>query len=94
MWDDLWVNGRLATMTAGGAAYGAIEDGAIAAAEGRIAWVGPRRDLPGAPEKLARHVHDLARHLAHARPDRLPYPSRLCRRPGARVRAPAAGREL
>ncbi|HEY2110806.1 MAG TPA: imidazolonepropionase, partial [Dongiaceae bacterium] len=59
MWDDLWVNGRLATMTAGGAAYGAIEDGAIAAAGGRIAWVGPRRDLPGSPEKLARHVHDL-----------------------------------
>ena len=47
-------------MTAGGAAYGAIEDGAIAAAERRIAWVGSRRDLPGRPEKLARHVHDLA----------------------------------
>ncbi|MFI5016818.1 MAG: imidazolonepropionase [Dongiales bacterium] len=60
MWDDLWVNGRLATMTAGGAPYGAIEDGAIAAAEGRIAWVGSRPDLLGAPEKLARHVHDLA----------------------------------
>jgi len=60
MWDDLWVNGRLATMTAGGAPYGAIEDGVIAATEGRIAWVGSRRDLPGAPEKLARHVHDLA----------------------------------
>ncbi len=60
MWDDLWVNGRLATMTAGGAAYGAIEDGAIAAAGGRIAWVGPRRDLPGPPKQLARHVHDLA----------------------------------
>jgi imidazolonepropionase len=59
MWDDLWVNGRLATMTAGGAAYGAIEDGAIAAAGGRIAWVGPRRGLPGSPEKLARHVRDL-----------------------------------
>jgi imidazolonepropionase len=59
MWDDLWVNGRLATMTAGGAAYGAIEDGAIAAAGGRIAWVGPRRDLPGSPERLARHVRDL-----------------------------------
>ena len=57
MWDDLWVNGRLATMTAGGAAYGAIEDGAIAPAEGRIAWVGSRPDLPGAPEKLARHTH-------------------------------------
>jgi imidazolonepropionase len=60
MWDDLWVNGRLATMTAGGAPYGAIEDGVIAATEGRIAWVGSRRDLPGAPEKLARHVHDLS----------------------------------
>jgi imidazolonepropionase len=60
MWDDLWVNGRLATMTAGGAPYGAIEDGAIATAEGRIAWVGSRRDLPGVPEKLARHVHDLS----------------------------------
>ena len=59
MWDDLWVNGRLATMTAGGAGYGAIEDGAIAAAGGRIAWVGPRRDLPGSPERLARHVRDL-----------------------------------
>jgi len=59
MWDDLWVNGRLATMTAGGAAYGAIEDGAIAAAGGRIAWIGPRRDLPDRPEQLARHVHDL-----------------------------------
>jgi len=59
MWDDLWVNGRLATMTAGGAAYGAIDDGAIAAAGGRIAWVGARRDLPGRPEQLARHVHDL-----------------------------------
>jgi imidazolonepropionase len=59
MWDDLWVNGRLATMTVGAAAYGAIEDGAIAAAGGRIAWVGARRDLPGLPEKLARHVHDL-----------------------------------
>jgi imidazolonepropionase len=60
MWDDLWVNGRLAAMTVGGAAYGAIEDGAIAAAGGRIAWVGPRRDLPGRPEQLARNVHDLS----------------------------------
>jgi imidazolonepropionase len=60
MWDDLWVNGRLATMTVGGAPYGAIEDGAIATAEGHIAWVSARRDLPGAPEKLARHVHDLS----------------------------------
>ena len=58
MWDAIWLNGRLATMS-GGAPYGAIEDGAVAAAEGRIAWVGPRAELPGAPEALAREVHDL-----------------------------------
>src|SRR5215475_2255701 len=60
MWDDLWVNGRLATMTAGAAAYGANEDGAIAAEGGKIAWVGAMRDLPGRPAQLAAHVHDLA----------------------------------
>ncbi|MDQ6923088.1 MAG: imidazolonepropionase, partial [Pseudomonadota bacterium] len=26
--------------------YGTIRDGALAARDGRIAWVGPRRDLP------------------------------------------------
>jgi imidazolonepropionase len=62
MWDDLWINGRLATMRSGGAPYGAIEDGAIAVAEGRIAWVGGRKDLPARAERLARHMHDLAGH--------------------------------
>jgi imidazolonepropionase len=60
MWDGLWLNGRLATMTPGGAAYGAIEDGAIGIAGGRIAWIGPQATLPAAPGKLARKVHDLA----------------------------------
>jgi imidazolonepropionase len=60
MWDDLWLNGRLAKMTPGDMPYGAVEDGAIAAAGGRIAWLGARRDLPGRPEGLARRVHDLA----------------------------------
>jgi imidazolonepropionase len=63
MWDDLWLNGRLATMAtkgaASGAAYGAIEDGALAAQDGKIAWVGPARELPGPPESLARERHDL-----------------------------------
>jgi imidazolonepropionase len=62
MWDDLWLNGHLARMTEGGPAYGAIPDGAIAAAGGRIAWVGARGDVPGRPEALARQVHDLAGH--------------------------------
>ncbi len=60
MWDDLWLNGRLAKMTPGDVPYGAVEDGAIAAAGGRIAWLGARRDLPGRLEGLARRVHDLA----------------------------------
>lgn len=44
--DRLITDCRLATMQAGGAAYGAIEDGAILIREGRIAWVGARADLP------------------------------------------------
>lgn len=43
-WDAIWLNARLATMD--GAGYGGIEDGAVAASGGRIAWVGPRKDLP------------------------------------------------
>ena len=71
MWDDIWTGARLATMAAGeptservrdGAAapYGAIEAGALAVAEGQIAWVGPESALPGAPEILAKRVHDSA----------------------------------
>ena len=62
MWDDLWLNGRLAKMTPGDAPYGAVEDGAIAVAGGRIAWLGARGDLPGRPETLARRIHDLSGH--------------------------------
>ncbi|HZV85867.1 MAG TPA: imidazolonepropionase [Brevundimonas sp.] len=43
---------RLATMVEGGAPYGAIEDGAVLIADGRIAWVGPRAELP--PHTAAR----------------------------------------
>jgi len=58
MWDSLWYNGRLATMT-GDVAYGAIEGAAVAVEAGRIAWVGPGRDLPGPPEDLALRACDL-----------------------------------
>ena len=56
MFDTLWLEANLATMCADGAPYGAIPGGAIAAREGRIAWVGKCADLPGAPEALAREV--------------------------------------
>jgi imidazolonepropionase len=59
MWDSIWINGRLATMTEG-VPYGAIEGAALAAEAGRIAWLGPAGELPGKPGDLAREVHDLA----------------------------------
>lgn len=43
-------------MTAGGEPYGAVRDGAVAAADGHIAWVGPRSALPGPAESLAADV--------------------------------------
>jgi imidazolonepropionase len=57
-YDTLWTNARLATMTPGGAPYGAIEDGAIAARDGAIVWVGPRAELSAPPERLAARVID------------------------------------
>ncbi|MBL8551571.1 MAG: imidazolonepropionase [Hyphomonadaceae bacterium] len=54
MWDSLWIEAHLATMKAG--AYGAIRDGALGVKDGRIAWVGARADLPGAPDTLSREV--------------------------------------
>src|SRR5690606_17438113 len=44
--DRLIVDCHLAAMTEGGAPYGAVEDGAILIRDGRLAWVGPRADLP------------------------------------------------
>jgi imidazolonepropionase len=54
-WDGLWLNARLATMTTSGVAYGVIHDGALGVADGRIAWIGPRADLP---HETAHAVHD------------------------------------
>src|SRR6185436_4031286 len=47
---------NLATMREGGAAYGAIERGAVAAKDGRIVWVGFAADLPKPADELAREV--------------------------------------
>ncbi|MEC8148783.1 MAG: imidazolonepropionase, partial [SAR324 cluster bacterium] len=45
-------------MNKGGAAYGLIEDGAIAVQDGTIAWTGSASELPGPVETLAREVRD------------------------------------
>jgi len=44
--DRLITDCRLATMVEGGAAYGAILDGALLVRDGRIVWAGARDDLP------------------------------------------------
>ena len=59
IWDTLWVDAHVATMREGDGPYGAIEDGAIAVVDGRIAFVGPRQALP-AGEEAARVVHRCA----------------------------------
>ncbi|HXV25381.1 MAG TPA: imidazolonepropionase [Alphaproteobacteria bacterium] len=56
LWDHLWIGGRLAAMTPN-RPYGVIEDGAIAAKNGRIAWIGPQAELPARTD--AREVHPL-----------------------------------
>lgn len=54
--DTVWTQARLATMAAGaGVPYGAIEDGVIAARDGRIIWAGARA---GAPAFEAREIVD------------------------------------
>ncbi|WP_114393427.1 imidazolonepropionase [Oleisolibacter albus] len=62
-WDTLWLDGHLATLAPdradSGDAYGSLADGALAARDGRIAWIGRRADLPGRPEDLARRVVQL-----------------------------------
>lgn len=57
MFDALWIDANLATMEGGREAYGAVPDGALGIREGRIAWLGTRRELPGEPEALATEVH-------------------------------------
>jgi len=56
-WDGLLLDCHLATMS-GHSDYGIVEDAALAWKDGRIAWLGPRGDLPGEPRALAREVRE------------------------------------
>ena len=58
MWDSIWINAHLVTMRAG--KYGIIRRGALAANQGRIAWVGALEELRDEPAQLAREVRDCA----------------------------------
>lgn len=65
MWDTLWTDVHLATMApphiTRSDPYGCIKNGAIAAQDGKIVWVGSAADLPDLPQNLARQVH----HMGH-----------------------------
>ncbi|WP_137176578.1 imidazolonepropionase [Roseomonas sp. AR75] len=50
--DRIWTDAHLCTMQGDG--LGVIEDGAVAAKDGRIAWVGRRADLPGTAAQTTR----------------------------------------
>ncbi|WP_350432118.1 imidazolonepropionase [Shewanella sp. H8] len=46
-WDQVWIDVNVATMDANiEGAYGVISQAAIAIQDGKIAWIGPRSDLP------------------------------------------------
>ena len=58
-YDALYIDANFATMTAGGAPYGTIEDGALGVKDGRITFIGRRSDLPGRPQSPAADVVSL-----------------------------------
>jgi imidazolonepropionase len=60
MWDTLWLDGHIATLDPTRGPWGAVRDGALGVAGGRIAWIGPRKELPGRPAALARDVREMA----------------------------------
>lgn len=63
-WDTLWIEVCLATLQDSGVPYGAVENGALAVKDGKIAFVGPMSELPGgqAPGDLAEDVRPGGNH--------------------------------
>jgi imidazolonepropionase len=57
-WDLLLTNATVATFD-GDAGCGLLSDAAVACRDGKIAWLGPMRDLLAAPAAAALQVHDL-----------------------------------
>ncbi|WDP89186.1 MAG: imidazolonepropionase [Desulfobacter sp.] len=55
-WNTLYINAHLATMA--GPGYGAVPSGALAVADGKIAWTGAMADLTGPADTLAEQVID------------------------------------
>ena len=58
-WDTLWIDGNVATMAPQTDGCGQLIDAAVAVSGSQIAWVGPRAELPGHPDRLATTVVSL-----------------------------------
>ncbi len=58
-WDRLIVDCRIATMRTDGTPYGTIEDGALLIGDGRIAFAGPRSELPADAEARTKDIDRL-----------------------------------
>jgi imidazolonepropionase len=56
-WELLLTDARIATMRPGGGPYGIVEAAALAIADGRIAWLGPQKDLPKVGARETRSVN-------------------------------------
>jgi imidazolonepropionase len=56
-WDLTLTGVHLATMAAGAAPYGMVENGAVAVSGGRIAWAGPAADLPANGSRETRSLN-------------------------------------
>jgi imidazolonepropionase len=55
---DVWVNAHLATMTSGNT-YGLVRDAAMVVLQGKITWVGVRKDLPRDFLSGAQQIYDV-----------------------------------
>ena len=64
-WDSLLLDCRLATMSANGTPYGAIERAALGWRDCTITFAAPMDELPGPPETLAR-IPDILKELVEA----------------------------
>jgi imidazolonepropionase len=59
-WDEIWINGTLATMKAGDVPYGLITQAGMAKKNGKIAWIGKMTELKEDPQAVAEVVHDFS----------------------------------
>lgn len=59
IWDNLWINATIALMS-GEVDYPLLHKAAIASKEGNIVYVGLEKDIPSAPQYLAKEVYNAA----------------------------------